>query len=140
MPNNTDVHYITLAKKQKLRKTCTTLKTSLTLILVPILMRMPLMLDFLRPTYDSRMFWGFRSRWMIPLLLRMRMAAAICWRKTLSVSSLSVPLAKAEIKSLKSIKKFKIKHQRAIKVHRDCAYGSFEEHVRKSFISLHTRY
>lgn len=62
-------------------------------------MRMPLMLDFLRPAYDSRMFWGFRSRWMIPLLLRMRMAAAICWRKTLSVSSLSVPLAEEEIKN-----------------------------------------
>lgn len=57
-------------------------------------MRMPLMLDLLRPAYDSRMFCGFRSRWMIPLLLRMRMAAAICWRKTLSVSSLRVPFAK----------------------------------------------
>lgn len=61
--------------------------------LSPILTLMPLMLDFLRPAYDSRIFCGFRSRWMIPLLLRMRMAAAICCRNTLNVSSLRVPLA-----------------------------------------------
>lgn len=80
---------------------------------LPILMRMPLMLDFLRPAYDSRMFCGFRSRWMMPLLLRMRMAAAICWRKTLSVSSLSVPLAKKKDPKwhLKNINKDLQQHQ-----------------------------
>lgn len=44
---------------------------------------------------DSRMFWGFRSRWMIPLACRTRMAPAICCRNTRMVSSLSVPLAAA---------------------------------------------
>ena len=47
----------------------------------------------LRPSgWDSRMFWGFRSRWMMPLDARTRMAPAICCRKTRMVSSLSVPL------------------------------------------------
>lgn len=56
-------------------------------------MRIPLTLDFLRLAYDSKIFCGLRSLWIIPLLCRIRMAAAIWCRNTLIVSSLRVPLA-----------------------------------------------
>lgn len=42
------------------------------------------------------MFCGFRSRWMMPLLCSIFMAPAICWRKSLMVSSLSVRIAGKE--------------------------------------------
>lgn len=61
--------------------------------LVPILMRMLVGPD-LRPfERQSRMFWGFRSLWRIPLSLSTSMAWAICCRNMRMVSSLSVPLA-----------------------------------------------
>lgn len=48
----------------------------------------------LRPTgWQSRMFWGLRSLWRIPLILRTSMAWAICCRNMRMVSSLNVPLA-----------------------------------------------
>lgn len=59
----------------------------------PILTRMLLGLARRPPGLDSRMFWGFRSRWMMPLLCRSRMAPAICCRKSRMVSSLSVRMA-----------------------------------------------
>lgn len=45
------------------------------------------------PGLDSRRFWGFRSRWMMPLLCSSRTAPAICCRKSRMVSSLSVRMA-----------------------------------------------
>lgn len=59
----------------------------------PIFTRMLLGLARRPPGLDSRMFWGFRSRWMMPLLCRSRMAPAICCRKSRMVSSLSVRMA-----------------------------------------------
>uniref|UniRef100_M3Z671 Uncharacterized protein n=1 Tax=Mustela putorius furo TaxID=9669 RepID=M3Z671_MUSPF len=59
----------------------------------PILTRMLLGLARRPPGLDSRMFWGFRSRWMMPLLWSRRMAPAICCRKSRMVSSLSVRMA-----------------------------------------------
>lgn len=59
----------------------------------PILMQVLLKCDLRPGGLESRMFCGFRSLWMIPLACRTLMAPAICCRKTLMVSSLSVPLA-----------------------------------------------
>lgn len=59
----------------------------------PILTRMLLGLVRRPLGLDSRMFWGFRSRWMMPLLCSSRMAPAICCRNSRMVSSLSVRMA-----------------------------------------------
>lgn len=59
----------------------------------PILTRMLLGLARRPLGLDSRMFCGFRSRWMMPLLCSSRMAPAICCRKSRMVSSLSVRMA-----------------------------------------------
>lgn len=56
-------------------------------------MQMLLQWDLRPAGYESRMFCGFRSRWMIPLLCRTLMAPTICCRNTRMVSSLRVPLA-----------------------------------------------
>jgi len=45
------------------------------------------------PSWASRMFWGLRSRWTIPLLFIATIAPANCRRNLRIVSSLSVPLA-----------------------------------------------
>lgn len=48
----------------------------------------------LRPSgWQSKMFWGLRSLWTMPLLCRTFMARDICCRNTWMVSSLRVPLA-----------------------------------------------
>lgn len=61
--------------------------------LLPILMLVFMELD-LRPSgWQSKIFWGFRSLWRMPLLCRTFMALAIWCRNTRMVSSLSVPLA-----------------------------------------------
>jgi len=54
----------------------------------PILMQVLLEWDFRPAGWDNRMFWGFRSLWMIPLAWRTLMAPAICCRNTRMVSSL----------------------------------------------------
>lgn len=60
---------------------------------LPILMQVLLECDLRPGGLESRMFWGLRSLWIIPLACRTLMAPAICCRKTRMVSSLRVPLA-----------------------------------------------
>lgn len=60
---------------------------------LPILMVMLVELDLRPPARHSKMFWGLRSLWRMPLLYRTFMACAICCRNTRMVSSLRVPLA-----------------------------------------------
>lgn len=59
----------------------------------PSLMQMLLGLALRPVLYERRMFWGFRSRWMMPLLLKTLMAPANCCSNTRIVSSLREPLA-----------------------------------------------
>lgn len=56
-------------------------------------MQMLLGLDLRPVLYERRIFWGFRSRWMMPLLLKTLMAPANCCSNTRIVSSLREPLA-----------------------------------------------
>ena len=71
-------------------------------LLLPILCSLPILRQVLmgldlRPSgWHSRMFWGLRSRWRMPLLCRTFMAWPICCRNTRMVSSLSVPLAECQ--------------------------------------------
>lgn len=69
---------------------------SVLLIPLPILMQVLRGLDLRSPEWQSRMFWGLRSLWRMPLLCRTFMAWAICCRNMRMVSSLNVPLAEGE--------------------------------------------
>lgn len=60
---------------------------------LPILMQVLLVWDLRPAGWDSRMFCGFRSLWIMPLACSTLIAPAICCKNTRMVSSLSVPLA-----------------------------------------------
>lgn len=81
---------------------------------LPILTLVLMELD-LRPSgWQSKMFWGLRSLWRMPLLCRTFMAWAICCRNTRIVSSLSAPLAVGERDKTTYLRLYQVKISRTV--------------------------